>query len=77
MQAASAMILNTFCKDSKADYEEYLSQLFRATIGLLAYEDSAVLSAGWDCVQSIVKVTDGFLLKVFTLSSPFSAWVVF
>ena len=54
------MIMNVFCKDTKVEYEDYLSQLFRATIGLLANEDVNVLNAGWDCVNSIVKV-DYFL----------------
>ena len=53
------MILNVFCKDAKVEYEDYLSQLFRSTIGLLACDDSAVLNAAWDCVNSIVKVTLG------------------
>lgn len=65
MQAASAMILNVFCKETKMEYEDYLSQLFRATIGLLSHSDIRVLTAAWDCINSIVKVR--LLLSVFSV----------
>ena len=53
------MMLNVFCKDTKMDYDDHLSQLFRTTIGLLSLEDVTVLNAAWDCINSIVKVLYG------------------
>ena len=50
------MMLNVFCKETKMDYDDHLSQLFRTTIGLLSLEDVTVLNAAWDCINSIVKV---------------------
>ena len=50
------MMLNVFCKETKMDYDDHLSQLFRTTIGLLSLEDGTVLNAAWDCINSIVKV---------------------
>ncbi|XP_067931600.1 stalled ribosome sensor GCN1-like [Watersipora subatra] len=58
IQAASALVLNVFCKDTKVEYDDYLSQLFRATIGLFASDQLDVLTAGWECVNSIVTRLD-------------------
>lgn len=56
IQTAAAMMLNSFCKETRLDYEIYLPQLFRSLIGMLSNEDSTLLSACWECLNSMVKV---------------------
>ncbi|CAG5130066.1 unnamed protein product, partial [Candidula unifasciata] len=55
---AAVLILNTFCAHTEADVSEYLPQLFRGLIGLLARNDEKLLLAAWNCLDAITKKID-------------------
>lgn len=55
---AALQILNVFCAETRVDYGEYVIRMIRAMI-LLAGDDYApLLHAAWDCLNSIIKVSE-------------------
>ena len=57
---ASVLILHAFCENTKADYDDYLPQLFKGLIGLFVRSEPEVLIASWECLNAITKVSHSF-----------------
>ena len=53
---ASVLILHAFCESTKAEYDDYLPQLFKGLIGLFVRSEQEVLIASWECLNAITKV---------------------
>ena len=53
---ASVLMLHAFCEGTKADYNDYLPQLFKGLIGLFVRSEQEVLIASWECLNAITKV---------------------
>ena len=53
---ASVLILHAFCENTRADYKDYLPQLFKGLIGLFVRSEEEVLVASWECLNAVTKV---------------------
>ena len=62
---AAVTLLFIFCQHTKSDYSEHVPQLFRGILSLFTDTDEAVLHAGWDCLNAIVKVTFSSVVSTY------------
>lgn len=56
LRCAAVTILHSYCELTKADYTEYVPQLFRGLLHLFTDTDERVLNAAWDCLNAVIKV---------------------
>lgn len=59
VQAAAMSVLHVLCRDTQADYGDYVSQLFRVIFSLFTSTEPVVLDASWDCLVAVAKKVDG------------------
>ncbi|KAL3857310.1 hypothetical protein ACJMK2_011991 [Sinanodonta woodiana] len=52
---AAVSILQSFCENTKADYADYLPQIFRGLIALFTRSEPEVLDASWECLSAVTK----------------------
>ena len=64
LRCAAVTILHSYCELTKADYAEYVPQLFRGLLHLFTDTDDRVLHASWDCLNAVIKVCDMSVCKV-------------
>ena len=57
MRLSAVTILHAYCQNTKADYSDYVPQLFRGILHLFTDEDERVLQASWECLNAVTKVT--------------------
>ncbi|XP_050089217.1 eIF-2-alpha kinase activator GCN1 [Anopheles aquasalis] len=55
---AAATLLCAFCTHSPGDYSQYVPQLFRGLLRLLADSDRDVLQRSWDALNAVTKTLD-------------------
>lgn len=53
---SAATLLCVFCRDTKADYSQYVPQLLRGLIHLFTDEDKDVLQMSWEALYAVTKV---------------------
>ena len=51
-------LLHAFCEQTKVDYYEYVPQLIRSLILLMADTDQAVLQEAWNALNAVTKTLD-------------------
>ena len=52
----AATLLCVFCKDTRADYSQYVPQLLRGLIHLFTDDDKDVLQMSWEALTAVSKV---------------------
>jgi hypothetical protein len=66
-------LLHAFCEQTKVDYYEYVPQLIRSLILLMADTDEGVLQEAWNALNAVTKTLDAskfsfcYTLKGFQL----------
>ncbi|XP_034945471.1 eIF-2-alpha kinase activator GCN1 [Chelonus insularis] len=54
----AATLLCAFCRDSRADYSQYVPQLLRGLIHLFTDKDKEVLQQSWEALSAVTKTLD-------------------
>ncbi|KAF7989110.1 hypothetical protein HCN44_007420 [Aphidius gifuensis] len=54
----AATLLCSFCRDTRADYSQYVPQLLRGLIHLFTDDDKDVLQKSWDALSAVTKTLD-------------------
>ncbi|XP_012272971.1 eIF-2-alpha kinase activator GCN1 [Orussus abietinus] len=52
---SAATLLCTFCRDTRADYSQYIPQLLRGLIHLFTDDDKDVLQMSWEALTAVTK----------------------
>lgn len=65
IRRSAATLLCAFCRDTRADYSQYVPQLLRGLIHLFTDEDRDVLQMSWEALTAVIKVR----LSLFLLAS--------
>lgn len=58
VRRAAATLLSAFCTHSPGDYSQYVPQLLRGLLRLLADSDKEVLQRSWDALNAVTKTLD-------------------
>lgn len=58
VRRAAATLLCAFCTHSRGDYSQYIPQLLRGLLRLLADKDKDVLQRSWDALNAVTKTLD-------------------
>lgn len=53
---SAATLLCAFCRDTRADYSQYVPQLLRGLIHLFTDDDKDVLQMSWEALSAVTKV---------------------
>lgn len=56
IRRSAATLLCAFCRDTRADYSQYVPQLLRGLIHLFTDEDKDVLLMSWEALTAVTKV---------------------
>lgn len=62
---SAATLLCAFCRDTRADYSQYVPQLLRGLIHLFTDDDKDVLQMSWEALAAVTKVSLIFLYFFF------------
>ncbi len=62
LKCAALDMLFLFCSKTEADYSEYLDDLTKSLISLLADKNDSVLNKAWDCLNCIINSLKGNML---------------
>lgn len=54
----AATLLCAFCRDTRADYHQYVPQLLRGLIHLFTDDDKEVLQKSWEALSAVTKTLD-------------------
>ena len=57
-QRAAVTLLHLFCRDTKMDFSDYVSQLIRTIILLFTSDDSTILQEAWNALTAVTKTLD-------------------
>lgn len=55
---SAAFLLSSFCIHTKGDYLQYVPQLLRCFLGLMAEQDKDILLCSWEALTAIIKGLD-------------------
>ncbi|XP_051176736.1 eIF-2-alpha kinase activator GCN1 [Leptopilina boulardi] len=55
IRRSAATLLCAFCRDTRADYSQYVPQLLRGLIHLFTDEDRDVLQMSWEALTAVIK----------------------
>ncbi|GAB6030116.1 hypothetical protein CHUAL_005795 [Chamberlinius hualienensis] len=58
LRRAAAMLLYSYCSQSKADFSQYVPQLLRGLIHLFTDKNGAILQLAWEALNAVTKDLD-------------------